>query len=181
MPKHYPTKSPEQVPAAVIQRMVSTLRELHELGQPTNDDEVEERIRQYFRICEQTAIRPGVESLCLALHVSRQTLSNWAHGIGCSERRQQAVQEARALIHSCLEQMALNGRLSPPTAIFLMKNWMHYSDGPTVIETASRQQQAMQPHYTPQEIQEIIDVEGISDDTAEIDGSGTISGTDTDQ
>lgn len=44
------------------------------MGRPQTDEEVANRINDYFEFCERSSIRPGIESLCMALHISRTTL-----------------------------------------------------------------------------------------------------------
>ena len=111
-----------------IRCLVSDLRQLHNLGQPKTDAEVEQRITDYFAFCENSALRPGIESLCLALHISRMSLFNWANGRGCSAERQRIVQTAKAFISAFLEQITMSGKISPPSGIFLLKNWCNYKD-----------------------------------------------------
>ena len=41
-------------------------------NEPKTDEEVEERINEYFSFCERSSIRPGIESLCLSLHIREQ-------------------------------------------------------------------------------------------------------------
>lgn len=147
----YPTQEPDQVPAAAVQEIVTNLKQLHDLGRPTDDQAVESRIEQYFSFCQRSSIRPGIESLCVALHVSRETLNRWGHGIGCSRRRQETVEAAKAFITAALEQMALCGRLSPPTAIFLLKNWASYRDVVSV-ENEPAVSRDLEPELTPEQV-----------------------------
>ena len=77
---------------------------------------------------EHSSCRPGVESLCLALHITRNTFFNWNHGVNCSERRTEMVQSAKAFISAFLEQATLQGKLNPASSCFLFKNWCNYKD-----------------------------------------------------
>lgn len=132
---NFPQSKLDAIPAETVGDIVMSLRGLHELGKPANDDAVEMRIDQYFQICQNTKIRPGIESLCLALHISRQTLFNWSNGNGCSDRCMELIQSAKAFVAAYVEQAMLGGRISPPSGIFLMKNWLNYKDAISLEES----------------------------------------------
>lgn len=112
----------------LVAETVKSLLELNHLGKPETDTEVKNRVNQYFQFCQDTGTRPGIETLCLSLHISRTTLFNWSSGIGCSAERQEIIEKAKAFIAAFLEQIVLRGRISPPSGIFLMKAWLGYRD-----------------------------------------------------
>ena len=112
----------------LVAETVKSLLELNHLGKPGTDTEVKNRVNQYFQFCQDTGTRPGIETLCLSLHISRTTLFNWSSGIGCSAERQEIIEKAKAFIAAFLEQIVLRGRISPPSGIFLMKAWLGYRD-----------------------------------------------------
>ena len=118
----------ENVSSAKVGMITDTIYSLRAKGKCETDAEVQTRIESYFQACRDASIRPGIESLCACLNISRQTLWNWCAGNGCTQARQEMAQNAKQLINGVLEEMSLNGLISPPTAIFLMKNWMHYKD-----------------------------------------------------
>lgn len=132
---NYPQGTLENIEPVAVQEIVSSLKELHELGRPKTDEETKKRIDDYFAFCEQSAIRPGIESLCLALHISRTTLFRWGAGEDCSEYKQELIQSAKAFIGAFLEQTMLQGKISPPSGIFLLKNWVGYKDQISIEES----------------------------------------------
>lgn len=148
---NYPQSGLDDVPPAQVREIVSSLLELHDLGQPATDQEVEERINAYFEFCERSSIRPGIESLCLSLHISRTTLFRWNNGQDCSERRKELIQTAKSFIAACLEQYFLSGKINPATGIFLAKNWMGYRDTISLEESVpqSSVRQAMNASELP--------------------------------
>lgn len=125
---NFPNVTINDIPEDFTASTVQSLRELADLGKPATDAELSERIDRFFLWCQQTGSRPGIESLCLALGVTRTTLFKWNNGTGCTPARQQIIQQAKAFIAAFLEQASLQGRLNPATSIFLMKNWMDYKD-----------------------------------------------------
>lgn len=124
----YPQGQIDDMEPSTVTKIVSSLKELHDKGKPQTDAEIKQRIDEYFSFCQQSSIRPGIESLCLSLHISRTTLFNWNNGIGCSEKCQELIQSAKALVGAFIEQAVLGGKISPPSGIFLMKNWLNYRD-----------------------------------------------------
>lgn len=112
--------------------IVADLRGLYALGHVRGDmaDDAlfRERVQLYFDYCGERELRPGIEGLCLCLGITRQTLWNWKTGTGCTQRRQADVQQAYQLLSAALEQMGLSGKISPPSFIWLQKNWCQYTD-----------------------------------------------------
>lgn len=135
---NYPTGKLDEVPAEFTHETIQSLNDLYGMGKPENDEEVKERIDKYFEFCENSSIRPGVESLGLALSVSRQTLLNWQNGVGCSKERQDLIIKAKGFISAFIEQIMLSNRVYPATGIFLLKNWCGYRD---TVEVEPVQQQ----------------------------------------
>lgn len=131
---NYPQAGLDEIDPVTVQQIVTSLKELHDLGRPKTDDEVEQRINDYFEFCQRSSIRPGIESLCMSLHISRTTLFRWNNGNDCSAYRQELIQSAKSFIGSFLEQAMLGGKISPPSGIFLMKNWLSYKDSISIEE-----------------------------------------------
>ena len=132
---NYSSTAIDEIEPQAVQQLVSSLKELHDMGRPKTDQEVEQRISEYFSFCECSSIRPGIESLCLALHISRITLYRWSNGEDCSQYRQELAQSAKAMIGSFLEQALLGGKISPTSGIFLMKNWLSYKNAISIEES----------------------------------------------
>lgn len=132
---NYPQAGLDELEPAAVQQIVSSLKELHDLGRPQTDEETKQRIDEYFSFCERSSIRPGIESLCMALHISRTTLFRWNNGEDCSEYKQELIQSAKSFIGAFLEQAMLSGKISPPSGIFLMKNWLSYKDAISIEES----------------------------------------------
>lgn len=124
----FPQKNLENIEPTAVQEVTTSLEQLYTLGKPATDEEVEQRIDQFFRTCQTSCLRPGIETLALALGVSRQTLYKWSNGEGCSQRRQEAVEAAKRVVWAFVEQANLSGRINPASGIFLLKNWLGYKD-----------------------------------------------------
>lgn len=124
--------APAQVGQLDGQQFVTTtvhsLRELAAAGKPTTVSELKERIDAYFTFCADRKMRPGIEALSLALGVSRVSFWNWTQGKHCSAEWQECCTQAWQTVAAFLEAASTAGRLTPPVAIFLMKNWLGYRD-----------------------------------------------------
>lgn len=152
MKNNYPSQQLSDLSNEFVRETVQSLSELNELGKPETDQEVQERIDQYFQFCAQSGVRPGIESLCLSLHISRTTLFNWIRGYGCSPERKQIAERAKSFIGAFLEQSVLRGKISPPAGIFVMKNWLGYKDTISLEEIATAKEDHHRPSRSIEEI-----------------------------
>lgn len=132
-------KSPQgqltEMNPAKVKAIIHSLRELYDMGRPSTNNEVKERIDMFFQFCEDSSIRPGIQALCTALHISRTTLFRWSNGEDCDKERQEIVGAAKSFIESFLEQVTLSGQVSPPVGIFLLKAWSGYKDTISIEES----------------------------------------------
>jgi len=149
---NYPQTGLDDMQPEKVQELVTSLKQLHDRGKPETDEEIKQRIDEYFSFCERSSIRPGIESLCLSLHISRTTLFNWNRQIGCSEKCQEYIQSAKAFIGAFIEQAVLGGKISPPSGIFLMKNWLNYKDTVSIEESTRDTVQELITARTPEDI-----------------------------
>lgn len=135
-------KSPQgqlsEMNPAKVQAITHSLRELYDMGKPETNLELKQRINMFFEFCENSSIRPGVQTVCTALHISRTTFFRWSNGEDCDKERQEIIGAAKSFIDSFLEQVTLSGQVSPPVGIFLLKNWCSYKDTYSLEESAPR-------------------------------------------
>lgn len=112
-----------------ISDTVSCISELARFGKPETEDELKERIHQYFSFCADKNFRPGIESLALALGVDRVTYWRWCNmDIHVSQEWSDICKSARQSIVAFIEASANSGHLSPPIAIFALKNLANWKD-----------------------------------------------------
>ena len=108
---------------------VSCISELAACGKPKDAAELKRRIGQYFDFCADRNFRPGIESLSLALGVNRTTFWHWCNSeYGVSEEWADVCKQARQSIVAFVEAAANSGHLSPPIAIFSLKNLANWKD-----------------------------------------------------
>lgn len=108
---------------------VRSLADLSSLGIPQNETELRQRINDFFSFCAEHNLRPGIESLSLALGVSRVSFWQWCRSdSNKSHEWVELCRTAKQLIISFTEQAAISGHISPPVGIFLLKNLASYRD-----------------------------------------------------
>ena len=127
--RNLPTVQPDGLPPSTIHEITAGIIQLNALGKCRSDAELEDRIQKYFTLCQESSMRPGIESLCVACHCSRSEFFEWSRGgKGATEHRTEICQNAKRMVGAILEQMALQGKLNPATAIFWAKNVLAYKD-----------------------------------------------------
>ena len=103
---------------------------------PLDDrDAVEKRINEYFAACIQYGMRPGVSGLCVALGIHRNTWFSW--GAGMRRDYKDLVEATRAVLEANWEQMMLQGKINPVSAIFIGKNYYGMKDASEIAVTSS--------------------------------------------
>ena len=125
---NFPSNQLNNLPENFCKETVHSLRELNSKGKPSNPEELKQRIDSYFLFCEEHDFRCGIESLCLALGVSRQTLWQWCNGNNCTEEWAEICRSAKQFILTFLEQLTLKNKINPASSIFYYKNWADYHD-----------------------------------------------------
>lgn len=103
-------------------------------GLPKDAEELQSRITEYFRICAESDLRPGIEKLSLALGTDRKTFWAWCEGMRGDKRFTELCRLARQIIISMLEDANQTGKINPASGIFFLKNWANYTDA-VQIET----------------------------------------------
>lgn len=96
-------------------------------GPPKTAEELKERIKGYFNFCRTNEMRPGIESLSLALSISRKTFWTWTNGARGEEFKNICV-SAKQIICSFLEIGLLENKINAPGAIFALKNVAGWTD-----------------------------------------------------
>lgn len=112
-----------------VKDTVSCITELAQFGKPKDEEELKQRIKQYFDFCADSGFRPCVESLALSLGVDRTTFWRWCNqDIRVSDEWSNTCKKARQAIIAFIESSAISGHLSPPIAIFALKNLANWKD-----------------------------------------------------
>lgn len=97
--------------------------------------QVEERIGLYFKYCADNDRKPQVVGMCNWLGISRDTLNTWVRGEVRSATHTDMIKKAYGVMEEMWVDYMQNGKVSPPTGIFLAKNWYGYRDVADVVVT----------------------------------------------
>lgn len=125
---NYPPAQLSNLPDGFTTETVHCLRELASQGKPETLSDLKNRIDNYFMFCENNDFRPGIESISLALGVSRVTFWKWCNSDGCSAEWAKVCEIAKQFVLTFLEQATFKGKINPASSIFYFKNWGNYRD-----------------------------------------------------
>ena len=109
----------------------------------SDPEQVQDRIRLYFSYCAENDRRPQIVGLCNWLGISRNTLNTWKNGEYRSGTHSDIVKKAYGILEEMWVDYMQNGKISPPTAIFLAKNFFNYKDVADVVVTPNNPLQDM--------------------------------------
>ena len=112
---------------------MDSIIELNSKGRPENTEELKQRIRDFFQICEKRDIKPGIETLCLALSVNRSTLWRWCREEGADKEFADVCRNAKQTIIAMTEQAGMRG-LNIALYAFTMKNIAGYRDSIDIVQ-----------------------------------------------
>lgn len=105
--------------------------------------QVSDRIELYFNYCVENDRRPQIVGLCNWLGISRQALNEWKNGDVRRETHGDIVKRAYGVMEEMWTDFMLYGKVSPPTGIFLSKNWFNYKDVADVVVTPNNPMQGL--------------------------------------
>lgn len=108
----------------------------------SDEKQVADRIELYFKYCVENDRRPQVVGLCNWLGISRDTLNTWKNGEYRPGTHSDIVKRAYGVMEEMWTDYMLYGKVSPPTGIFLSKNWFNYKDVADVVVTPNNPYQA---------------------------------------
>ena len=102
----------------------------------SDEKAVSERVKEYFRICEQNDMKPSVTGLALALDIDRTYLWEIRTGKkGKNPAVANTLKRAMTLLDNQMVDYMQNGKINPVSGIFLMKNNFGYADKQEVVVT----------------------------------------------
>lgn len=105
--------------------------------------QVEERIGMYFQYCADNDRRPQIVGMCNWLGINRDTLNQWVRGEYRAATHTDIVKRAYGIMEEMWTDYMTYGKISPPTGIFLSKNWFNYKDVADVVVTPNNPLQGL--------------------------------------
>lgn len=95
--------------------------------------QVKNRIASYFDCCNKNDIPPSPADMARWLKISKKELERWRIGEFRRNTHQQIIEEAWTKLEADLTNRVQVGAISPPSGIFLLKNWMGYKDVQDIV------------------------------------------------
>ena len=125
----------------------------------SDPEQVKERIAQYFQHCADNDRRPQIVGMCNWLGISRQALNEWKNGEVRSATHGDIIKKAYGMLEEMWVDYMQNGKISPPTAIFLAKNFFNYKDVADVVVTPNNPMQDLDAENARKRLTEAIPVD----------------------
>lgn len=122
----------------------------------SDPEQVQQRLSDYFRHCAENDRRPQIIGMCNWLGISRDTLNKWKNGEVRNSTHTDIIKRAYDLMEEMWTDYMTNGKISPPTGIFLAKNWYGYKDVADVVVTPNNPLQDMRPDDAKQRLLDAI-------------------------
>ena len=116
-----------------------------------SDEEVAERINEYFAECAAEGMIPKWETLSLALGVTRKITWQWANGHAGSPVRQRMLARAKEILAAVDAELVQTGKVNPVVYIFRAKNFYDMKDQQDVVVTPN---QPLGEQHTTEELEE---------------------------
>jgi hypothetical protein len=122
----------------------------------SDPEQVRERIGMYFKFCSDNDRRPQIIGMCNWLGISRDTLNEWVRGVTRADTHSDIIKKAYNFMEEMWTDYMTYGKISPPTAIFLAKNWYGYKDVADVVVTPNNPMQGLDADTARQRLIEAI-------------------------
>ena len=110
----------------------------------------------YLQHCADNDRRPQIVSLCNWLGITRETLNSWRNGEQRSSTHSDIIKKTYAIMEEMWTEYMQYGKISPPTAIFLAKNWYGYKDVADVVVTPNNPMQGLDADAARQRLIESV-------------------------
>src|SRR5690606_23107268 len=129
------------------------------------DEEIAERLTEYFERTFGEGQLPTVEGMCLALEYAQETIRRREPGAeGSTHAGRDMINKARDLIAAYDANLVAEGKLNPVTYIFRSKNYYGMKDQQEHVITPNN---PLGDAASPEEIKRRLD-EGIPDDVIDM-------------
>lgn len=114
-----------------------------------NPQQIEQRIIDYFQLCANNDMKPGVVSLALALGVHRMRLweiaTDHPKQLRLPQECKDYIKSAYNTLDALWEMYMQNGKVNPASGIFLGKNNFGYADTQEYVLTPNQHETQTDP------------------------------------
>lgn len=102
---------------------------------PKDNEELVERINEYFRDCAEQDRIPTIENMALALGVTRATIWDWENRYTANHERSDIIKNAKEIMAGIDAALVQEGKIPQVTYIFRAKNFYGMKDQQDVVLT----------------------------------------------
>ena len=123
----------------MIAKIIGEVRMSFEMPMPKNDDELEQRVVDYFELCERRQMIPTMEELSMYIGFSKEYVSDVRRGKtnGFSPRTKEICNRITAAMSAIDAKLAMTGRVRDAIYIFRSKNFYGMKDQQEVTFNAN--------------------------------------------
>lgn len=112
-----------------VRRIGFHLLKWYNMPKAVTDEEIRQRLEQYFIETLETGELPTVEAMCLALGYDRKTVWRWENGqAGSTPTRCHLIKKAKEFLASFDAHLVQENKVNPTTYIFRAKNYFGMRD-----------------------------------------------------
>lgn len=112
-----------------VKRIGANLMKWYNMDKAVTDEELSDRMLDFFEVCFGTGQVPTVEKMSLALGYDWKTLREWENGgPGSTTFRCFLIKKAKEVLASFDAEMVTEGKINPITYIFRAKNYFGMKD-----------------------------------------------------
>lgn len=144
---------------AVVSKLLDEVLTEYHREKVRSDEELAERLDDYFRRCAETGQIPTIEEMSLSTGYTDTILSNWESGreLGFSKMTAQLVKKAKALVKSFDAKMVIAGKLNFLAYCFRAKNYYGMTDKQEYVLTPNTRSEE---EFSAEDIRQRYMIEG---------------------
>ena len=126
----------------------------------TDVKQVEQRITDYFMLCAENDLKPTSAGFCMAIGVSKGTISNWRNGVYRADTHQAVICKGYDVLDALWQDYMMNGKVNPVSGIFLGKVLFGYRDAQEIVVTPNAQNETVDVKVIEAKYAELPEIEG---------------------
>lgn len=131
----YDLDKPES--AGLVSKLLTEALEAYRMPPVKSDEELLDRLDQYFERCATRDIKPTVEEMCLYTGYSIKTVWDWEVGNrgGFTAHTAEIIKKSKGYMATFDAKLLIEGKLNPVSYIFRAKNYYGMKDVQDVVLT----------------------------------------------
>ena len=144
-----------------VRRIGKNLLYWYNKPKAVTDEEIAERLQEYFVRTLENGEMLTVEAMSLALGYNRRTIWKWETGAeGSTPARRDLIKKAKEILASFDAQLVQEGKINPVTYIFRAKNYFGLRDQQEYVLTPNN---PLGDHTDPSDIEKRL-IDGVVDE-----------------